>query len=170
LTAFSTEAFAAASPEKLLAAIRDYLAVNPASPLNSATDHQLAEVLKMNAGFHILREVDEKSGFLFVPDESIVIRSDAEKVLLKNERQGLESLKSVRTVLAGVTDWNAHALEAAIKSHCESTGAALGKVAQPIRVAVSGSTISPPIFQTLEFLGKERALRRMDRCLANVAS
>jgi glutamyl/glutaminyl-tRNA synthetase len=165
LLAFSTEAFAAASPEKLVNALRDYLAVNPASPLNSATDQQLAEVLKMNAGFHILREVDEKSGFLFVADDSIVIRPDAEKVLLKNERQGLESLKSVLGVLSSVTEWSAHALEAAIKSHCEATGAALGKVAQPIRVAVSGSTISPPIFQTLEFLGKERSLHRINRCL-----
>jgi glutamyl-tRNA synthetase len=43
---------------------------------------------------------------------------------------------------------------------------ALGKVAQPIRVAISGGTVSPPIFQSLEFLGRSRALGRIDQCLA----
>jgi glutamyl/glutaminyl-tRNA synthetase len=166
LVAFSTEAFAAAPADALVAAMKDYLSVNPNSPLNSATDAELAAVLKMNAGFRILREVDEKSGFLFIPEEKFTVRPDAaEKVLLKNERQGLDALKAVRAVLAGVSDWSAHALESAIKSHCEATGAALGKIAQPIRVAVSGSTISPPIFQTLEFLGRDRSLNRIDRCI-----
>jgi glutamyl-tRNA synthetase len=44
----------------------------------------------------------------------------------------------------------------------------LGKVAQPIRVAISGNTISPPIVETLEFLGKAATLRRIDRCIASV--
>jgi glutamyl-tRNA synthetase len=166
LTAFSTEAFAAAQPAELLAAMRDYLSVNPSSPLNAATDAQLLDVMKMNAGFHILREVDEKSGFLFVANEQLVLRPEAvEKILLKNDRQGLAALKAARGVLEGVADWTAENLEAAIKTHCETTGAALGKVAQPIRVAVSGSTISPPIFHTLVFLGRERSLRRIERCL-----
>ncbi len=50
------------------------------------------------------------------------------------------------------------ALEEAVKKYCETTGLGLGKVAQPIRVAVSGSTVSPPIFETLAFLGRERTL------------
>jgi glutamyl/glutaminyl-tRNA synthetase len=171
LSAFSTEAFAAAQPAELLAAMRDYLSVNPSSPLTAATDAQLAEVMKMNAGFHILREVDEKSGFFFVADDKLVLRPDAvEKVLLKNDRQGLAALTAVRGILAGVANWKAEALDAAIKIHCEATGAALGKVAQPIRVAVSGSTISPPIFQTLEFLGRERSLLRIDRCITAAAT
>jgi glutamyl/glutaminyl-tRNA synthetase len=171
LRAFSTEAFAAASPERLVAAMRDYLAVNSDSALNKASDRELARIMRMNAGFHVLREVDEKSGFLLSPDESITVRPEAaEKVLLKNDRQGLEALKTARTILAAASDWSAHTLEAAIKAHCESTSPplALGKIAQPIRVAVSGTTISPPIFETLEFLGKERTLTRIDRCLATI--
>jgi len=169
LRAFSTEAFAAATPERLIAAMRDYLSVNPDSPLNKASDAELARLLKMNAGFHVLREVDEKSGFLLLPDESIAIRPEAaEKVLLKNDRQGLEALKAARVILASAGDWSAHNLESAIKAHCESLTPplALGKIAQPIRVAVSGTMISPPIFETLEFLGRDRTLGRIDRCLA----
>jgi glutamyl-tRNA synthetase len=52
-----------------------------------------------------------------------------------------------------------------VKKYCEGTGLALGKVAQPIRVAVSGTMVSPPIFETLTFLGKETTLRRITRCL-----
>ena len=43
----------------------------------------------------------------------------------------------------------------------------LGKVAQPVRVAVSGSTVSPPIFDTLAILGRDATLARIDRCLAH---
>jgi glutamyl-tRNA synthetase len=169
LLAFNTEAFGAAQPPVLLAAMRDYLEVNPTSPLRTASDEKLSQVLAMNAGFHILREVDEKSGFFFVPDEELTIQPQAvEKVLLKNDRQGLAALIAARDVLANVTDWTTHALETAIKTHFDAAGMALGKVAQPIRVAVSGSTISPPIFQTLEFLGRERSLKRIDRCMASV--
>jgi glutamyl-tRNA synthetase len=113
--------------------------------------------------------VDEKSGFLFVPDESVTVRPDvAEKFLIKNDGQGLLALTAARKVLAEVTEWNAHKLEEAIKSYCESSGLALGKIAQPIRVAVSGSSVSPPIFQTLEFLGRDRSLNRIDRCIASL--
>jgi glutamyl-tRNA synthetase len=45
----------------------------------------------------------------------------------------------------------------------------LGKVAQPLRVAVTGTTVSPPIFESLEMLGKDRTLARIDRCLTVAA-
>jgi glutamyl-tRNA synthetase len=59
-------------------------------------------------------------------------------------------------------------LEGAVKTHCELKGLGLGKVAQPLRVAISGTTVSPPIFESLEFLGRERTMARIDRCLAMV--
>jgi len=166
LLAFNTEACAAAEPANNLASMRDYLSMHAESALNGATDAQLSEVIKMNAGFHILHEVDEKSAFLFAADESIVVRPDAaQKVLLKNDRQGLNALIAINEILKGLTDWTTAALETAIKTYADATGLGLGKVAQPIRVAVSGGAISPPIFHTLEFLGRERAMKRIERCL-----
>jgi glutamyl-tRNA synthetase len=166
LLAFNTEACAAASGERLLAAMRDFLGVNPDSPLNRATDEELKRVLKMNAGMRILREVEEKSRFLFVADEEIEYQADAvEKVLKKNEGQGLKALKDVRNIFAGIAEWNAQRIEEAVKNYCEVSGLGLGKVAQPIRVAVSGTMVSPPIFETVEFLGRERTLKRIGRCL-----
>jgi len=166
LLAFNTEACAAASEDHLLTALRDFLSVNPDSPLNRGTDEELKAVLKMNAGMRILREIEEKSRFLFLKDEEIEYQPDAvEKVLRKNEGQGMKALAGVREMLAGMNDWSAAVLEEAVKQFCESSGLGLGKVAQPIRVAVSGSAVSPPIFETLMFLGKERTLRRIKRCL-----
>ena len=171
LKAFSTDWFAKAPVPRLVAALRDYLEVNPESPLNRASDEELAQLLHMNAGFHTLREVDEKSRFLFVADDQLPYAADAvEKVLKKNDGQGLAAVRAVRPLLAAAaTTWTAGDLEAAVKAYCEQSGLGLGKVAQPIRVAVSGGMVSPPIFDSLAFLGRERTLARIDRCLATVA-
>jgi glutamyl-tRNA synthetase len=167
LLAFNTEAAAAATSERLIAALRDYLSVNPDSPLNQASDEQLAQVLEMKKGFRLLREVDESARFLFVADQQIACDPDAiEKVLKKNDTQGLSVLRDVRDVLSAAPDWTAATLEHAIQQYCEQKQLGLGKVAQPLRVAVSGTTISPPIFQSLEFLGRERTLARVDRCVS----
>jgi glutamyl/glutaminyl-tRNA synthetase len=167
LLAFNTEACAAAPMSRLLPAFRDYLAMNPDSPINRAADAQLEKVLKMNHGFHILREADEKSRFLFVADGEVEYQADAvDKLLKKNDMQGANALRDVKSILQNVNSWSAHDIETVVKGYCELKQLGLGKVAQPIRVAVSGSTISPPIFETLEFLGKERTLARIERCLA----
>jgi glutamyl-tRNA synthetase len=118
---------------------------------------------------HTLREAELKSRFLFLPDEAIQYSPpDVEKILLKNDRQGLAALAKIHDVLANVADWNADALEAAVKSHCETTGLSLGKVAQPIRLAISGGAVSPPIFASLAVLGPKSTLHRIRRCLKAV--
>jgi len=120
----------------------------------------------MKKGFRTLREVDESCRFFFVTDDAIRYDPAAvEKVLRKNDNAGLNALRDVRGVLAGAADWKAEQLEAAVKQYCESRGLGLGNVAQPIRVALSGGTVSPPIFQSLEFLGREQTLARIDRFL-----
>lgn len=169
LLAFNTESLAAEGATQLVPAMQDFLSVNPDSPLGNATTAQLEKVIEMNAGMHTLREAEHKSRFLFIPDEAIQYSpADVEKILLKNDRQGLSALAAVRGVLTAVADWNTAALESAVKAHCESTGLALGKVAQPIRLAISGGAVSPPIFQSLALLGRESTLDRIDRCLKAV--
>ena len=156
LKSFSTEFFGKAPMDRQVSALRDYLSVNPESPLNRATDTELAKLLHMNAGFHVLGEVDEKSSFFFTADDQVAYAPDAvEKVLKKNEKQGLNALIAIQPILTNVTDWTTASIEAAVKTYCETTGLGLGKVAQPIRVAVSGTAVSPPIFESLEFLGRE---------------
>ena len=167
LTAFSTVDFEHTTPERKLAAMRDYLSVHPDSPLAGLDDDRLGRLLAMNAGFHVLREVEEKSAFFFQEADELEYDPKAvEKVLRKNDAAGLANLRADRAVLAGVDDWSVPAIEQAIKARCEETGQGLGKVAQPLRVALSGGTVSPPIFDTTAFLPKPEVLARIDRCLA----
>jgi len=169
LLAFNTEAAAAETPERLLAAFKDFLSVNPDSPMADADDASLARLLAMKKGFRLLREVEEAGRFLFVPSEQIVFDPAAvEKVLKKNDGEGMKVLRDLRDIFAGAADWTAHALEELVKQYYDAKGLALGKVAQPLRVAISGTTVSPPIFESLEFLGKERTTARVDRCLSSV--
>ncbi len=167
LQSFNTEFAAAASPQRLLAGLRDYLSDNPDSPLNTGSDSALLTVLEMKKGFRTLRQVDEASRFLFLSNDAIAYDPDAvEKVLKKNAGQGLSVLKDLLPLLASITDWKAANIEAAVNAYVEQTKLGLGKVAQPIRVAVSGGTVSPPIFESLELLGKDKTLARIDRCLS----
>ena len=71
----------------------------------------------------------------------------------------------MREKLAALPEWRAPAVHVAIMAVAEEQGVGLGKVAQPIRVAVSGGTVSPPIDVTLEILGRETTLQRLDRAL-----
>ena len=57
----------------------------------------------------------------------------------------------------------------AINAVIETTGLKLGKLAQPVRVAVTGGTASPGIFEVLDLLGKDRTVARLDRALSTIA-
>jgi glutamyl-tRNA synthetase len=74
---------------------------------------------------------------------------------------GAEVLKAVVPVLEQVENWLAHDIEAAVKTHAEAQGLKLGKVAQPLRAALTGTSTSPGIFDVLEVLGKPESLGRL---------
>ena len=93
------------------------------------------------------------------------------KALCKGEPTGFSRLAAVRDLLAAASPWEPEHLEYILTTWAEANcDGNLGKVAQPIRVAVSGGPISPPIFDTLEILGKDAVLNRIDRCLASEAT
>lgn len=169
LLAFNTRHGESTPPAQLVGPFRAYLQVNPDSPLNSATDEQLAKLLEMKKGFRLLREVDEASRFLFVADDAIVYDADAvDKVLRKNN--GLEVLRDLQSLLEPQADFSHAALEQTIQKYGEQKQLGLGKIAQPLRVAVTGNTVSPPIFQSLEMLGRDRTLRRIEQCVNLVSN
>ncbi len=70
-------------------------------------------------------------------------------------------IRDFSSALNAVPAWTATALHDTLKAFCEERGLGLGKVAQPLRVALTGRTISPPMDLTLELLGKERTLARL---------
>jgi glutamyl-tRNA synthetase len=75
-------------------------------------------------------------------------------------------LQQLSEGLGGLTDWHAAAIHTTIAAVAERAGAGLGKVAQPLRVAMTGGTVSPPIDLTVSLLGRERALARVQRALS----
>ena len=82
--------------------------------------------------------------------------------------EALPGLKALHEKLAGQTDWSAAALNVMLNVTAESLGLKLGKLAQPLRVAVSGTGVSPPIDATLALLGRERTLARLARALQRI--
>ena len=77
----------------------------------------------------------------------------------------LEPLRRVRDALAGLDAWEREALHAAIDAVAEQQAMKFGKIAQPLRVAVTGGAVSPSIDVTLELLGRDRTLSRLGRAL-----
>ena len=74
---------------------------------------------------------------------------------------GKEALRDLVPVLESAAAWVSSDLEAAVKAHAEAKGQKLGKLAQPLRAALTGTNVSPGIFDVLEVLGRDEALGRL---------
>jgi glutamyl-tRNA synthetase len=127
-------------------------------------DDELLEgiVLAQRERAKTLKEMAENSRFFF-GDEITLDAKAAEKHLTTDARAMLAEL---RTRFAAMPAWEAPAIHAALETMAQEKSLGLGKVAQPLRVAVTGGTISPPIDQTLDLLGQARTLARIDAVLA----
>ena len=131
--------------------------------LNAADDAVLeAVVLAQRERSKTLKEMAEASRFFFEAPAAY-----EEKAARKNlTAESATVLEQTKSVLGALVDWNPASIHQAIQGQAETSGLGLGKVAQPIRVAVSGGSVSPPIDQTLAILGRGEALARLDRAIA----
>jgi glutamyl/glutaminyl-tRNA synthetase len=173
LLSFNTVALAEASPERKLKGLRDTLSVVGAQwTLFRAPETKHERLIEVCEGMRTFGDIELKCGALYVlPDDDLKYDDAAiKKVLLKGDSAGVAVLKEIRGELETLTDWTAAALEKLIRDFAEARGLKLGKVAQPLRVAVTGGMISPTIFDTLELLGRERTLARIARALDHVGS
>jgi len=125
----------------------------------------LVEVVKVQQErARTLVEMAENSAFFYRDFDAY-----DEKAARKNlTAEVAEPLRRVRERLA-VVEWTAEAIHQAVVETAEAFGLKLGKLAQPLRVAVSGGPVSPPIDATVYLLGRERALTRIDRALEHIA-
>jgi glutamyl-tRNA synthetase len=112
-----------------------------------------------------LNELAESALFLFRARP--IVLDDTAASLLDND--GLVRLRHARDVIAKVGDWSAPALETAVRSMADTAGIGLGKVAQPLRAALTGQATSPGIFEVLEVLGRDESLGRLDDQLRGTA-
>jgi glutamyl-tRNA synthetase len=75
----------------------------------------------------------------------------------------LDAMKMARANLAALAEWKEQAISDAVHAAAEANGMNFGKLGQPVRVAVTGGAVSPPIDVTLALVGRERTLERVDR-------
>jgi glutamyl-tRNA synthetase len=159
--------------DKLLALNADHIKLSPPSKI---TKH-LAPFLKklgfeteegpfiegviktLNARSKTLKEMAESAAFYF--QESVSYDKDAAAKFftpdsLKTMKMLIESLESVQL-------FDEKSLESVFIKIMEATGLKLGKIAQPVRLALTGKTVSPGIFEILSVLGKEKSLERLRR-------
>ncbi len=128
------------------------------------SDQQLLEgvILAQRERTKTLKEMALNSRFFFVDE----ITLDPKAVAKHLSGDALVALGKVRARLGSLSEWNAASIHAALEALAGELGSGLGKIAQPLRVAVSGSAVSPPIDVTLALLGRERTLARVDAALA----
>ena len=107
-------------------------------------------------------DMAEQSRFLFAEIEEY----DA-KATKKHMKAGSTALLAqVREKLATLVDWQGEPIDAAVKAVAADHDIGMGKVAQPIRIAVTGTAVSPSIDDTLRLLGRETTLARLDAAVA----
>ena len=108
----------------------------------------------------VLTDITELAGFFLAPD--VIYDKIAVSKVLAKPGAG-EILVGLHRVLSGCPDFRPDTLEAAMREFADEAGISLGKVVQPLRVALTGSTASPGIFETLSLLGRDASLARVDR-------
>jgi glutamyl-tRNA synthetase len=111
-----------------------------------------------------LVELVEVGHFYLSP--TIAINAAAAHKFLKPEV--LEPLRALRAQLADVTQWNVEMIHSCFTTVTGRLGLSLGQIAQPVRVAMTGGTSSPGIFEVLDVLGKERSLERLDAAIDQI--
>ena len=115
-----------------------------------------------------LDDLFKTNGWLLLEDERLSwpITKPVKKAMLKGEVPGWTTLEQVVELLERIEPFEGVVLEGELTQWAErSCDGNLGKIAQPLRIAVTGGPVSPPIFDTLAMLGKERCLARIARCL-----
>jgi glutamyl-tRNA synthetase len=169
------KAASAFNPEKLLWLNQQHMVRSPPTALiphlraqlrrlgTDSDDERLLEgvIVSQRERAKTLKEMAENSRFFFTDD----IRMDPKAVAKHLAAEGLASLAKVRARLAALSEWSAAAINGALNALAVELQIGLGKIAQPVRVAVTGTAVSPPIDATLALLGRERALARLDAAL-----
>ncbi|MDM8552353.1 glutamate--tRNA ligase family protein, partial [Desulfobacterales bacterium HSG2] len=161
--------------EKLLALNADHIKASPPRDLigrlvpflkekgieTDDTDYLESIIETLNLRSKTLKEMAEGAMFYF-QDEIIYDEKAAKKFLKPNI---LDPLRSLKEELESLDPYTEKELEAVFVRVMETAGLKLGKIAQPVRVALTGKTASPGIFEIIQVLGKKRVLPRLEKAV-----
>jgi glutamyl-tRNA synthetase len=132
--------------------------VSPKLGLNPARKELLVRAMpELKARAHNLNQLADGAGFLFA-SRPLALGQAAQELLGGDARS---HLAVAHAALAQLSDWEHDALDAAVRAAADQSGVKLGKLAQPLRAALTGKTTSPGIFDVLVLLGKEESLGRI---------
>jgi glutamyl-tRNA synthetase len=125
-------------------------------------DTVLAALPELQPRAKTVLELIELAQFIYarrplLPDEAAAKLLDADGKLV---------LAAARDVLTGLNDWSVAGIDAAMRQLAEQRGLKLGKVAQPLRAALTGRTVSPGIFEVMILIGRQESLARLDDQIA----
>ena len=112
-----------------------------------------------------LKEIAEKSAVWFHP----LVEYDEASVAKHLKDAAREPLAQMRTRLAELADWSPESIHDVVKTVSEALGIGMGKIAQPLRVAITGTQVSPDIGWTVYLCGRDEALARIDAALAKLS-
>ncbi|MFZ5533892.1 MAG: glutamate--tRNA ligase [Pseudomonadota bacterium] len=113
-----------------------------------------------------LVEMAEGARFFFADQ----VTYDEKAVAKHLGEEGRGALTAAAAALADLAEWTTEAIHGAIETVAAAGGWKMGQVAQPLRVAVSGTSVSPPIDQTLQLLGRDKSLARIQAALRHSQS
>ena len=112
-----------------------------------------------------LAEAPEMLGFLFIDEASFTRDPDDVAKLLDDAGRGV--VRAARDAVGELPTWSAAAIQDALQeSLVEKLGLKPRVAFGPVRVAITGRRVSPPLFESMELLGRDRSLARLDGALA----
>ena len=128
--------------------------------IDTSTGPSLADVVKAQAErTKTLHEMALRSRFLY---EEVVYDEAAQKHFTA---ELIPALTALCDQLLNLAEWDKEAIHAVLVSTAEQNGLKLGKLAQPIRVALTGGTVSPPLDVTMVLTGRERTIERINKAI-----
>ena len=131
------------------------------APLDASARERLARGMNgLKERAKTLKELADSAAF-YARRRPLTVSAKAAELLSGAD----ERLKALAALLAAQTDWSAPALEAAARRFAEAGNVKLGQVAQPLRAALTGEGVSPPIFEVMAVLGRDESLGRIDDVL-----
>jgi glutamyl-tRNA synthetase len=151
----------AMSPFEFADVVRPYVEKAVGRPLDEGEWSTFAEIAPLvQERTKLLPEAGEQVVFLF-SDLDGYDETSWGKVMTKEEVPAV--LEAGISALEELEPWESSAVESALRALPEKMGLGAGKVFQPLRVAVTGSSVSPPLFESIAALGRERTLDRLHR-------
>ena len=163
MQALNADHIKAATPKDLVPHLRPFLAARGVD--NPPSDYLEAAIETLQTRSKTLVEMAD--GALFYFREKIIFEEKAAKKFLKPAI--MDALLFLIQQLNGQADFNDASIEASFLNTMEQSGLKLGKIAQPVRVALTGTTVSPGIFEIIRVLGKEATLVRLKQAASFIS-